>query len=269
MVTEGRREAAEVVFDYLFLRDGPPRKRCDLIIGFGHFDPAIPRHCCDLYMAGLAPRILFTGGVGAGSADLSVPEAHFFYDTARAYCPRIPHDAYVLEGDSTNTGENVQFSLARLAKLESPMRPGRELRSAILVASPYRQRRVWLTCRRHMPRVRFHNAPPPSSWARERGKFRVQGQEITDLVRGEVQRLVRYGCRGYIVQCIVPSEVLTACDAIDANVRMETGDGTTGRNSARVWWNGGAFIGDQAGDLSVPAPDRLHDGGGDVGGGDL
>ena len=35
----------------------------DVIIGFGHFDLAIPEHCLKLYREGCAGRIIFTGGV--------------------------------------------------------------------------------------------------------------------------------------------------------------------------------------------------------------
>jgi hypothetical protein len=209
-LNEQIRDAGKAVFEYLAVHD-PVSVRADLIIGFGHFDPAIPRRCSELFVAGVASRILFTGGVGAGSADLDMPEARFFRETARAHYPQIPDSAFLLEQSSTNTGENVTFSLAMLAAHEPLLRPGHELRSAVIVANPYRQRRVWLTCRKQMGDVGLHNAPPVSSFEQQAELFRAKGQDITGLLVGEVERLVRYGELGYMIACLPPPEIEKAC----------------------------------------------------------
>ena len=56
--TDGVRErsravlqAAARVFDYLAVRDPLPEPAVDLAIGFGHFDPGIPRTCVDVLFA--------------------------------------------------------------------------------------------------------------------------------------------------------------------------------------------------------------------------
>ena len=68
---------AKTCFEYLYVCDAS-LEPADLIIGFGHFDPKIPRRCCELYVQGYAPRILYTGGIGAGSADIGMAEAIYF-----------------------------------------------------------------------------------------------------------------------------------------------------------------------------------------------
>ena len=68
-------ELARPIFDYLYLQNLKVDKS-DLIIGFGHFDLKIPKQCAALYHKGLAKKILFTGGRGAGSADFREAESN-------------------------------------------------------------------------------------------------------------------------------------------------------------------------------------------------
>ncbi len=205
-----RGEAARRVFAFLDLLDDAPPE-ADLIIGFGHFDPRIPRRCCDLFYAGLASRILFTGGRGAGSADVLGSEAEYFREEARRYAPSIPDSALVLEATSTNTSENVLNSIQVLKAAEPPLRVGGSLRSAILVATPYRQRRVWLTCRKLMPGVEVANLPPVGTYEGDAALFDGQGQDLEGLMPGEVERIVKYAELGYVERATVPADVAEAC----------------------------------------------------------
>jgi hypothetical protein len=204
-----RLTAARTVYEYLAVRDPLP-ERADCVIGFGHFDPAIAARCCELYLAGQAGLVAFTGGNGAGSADLDCPEAEFFRRTARERFPSLPDAAFVLETRSTNTGENVAMLAEVLAARAPALRFGAEMRSAVLVASPYRQRRVWLTCRLRLPGVRLHNAPPESTLEGQQALFASKGQDLLELLVGEVDRLVRYSPAGFIAQETVPESVLDA-----------------------------------------------------------
>ncbi len=204
---------AQVVFDYLSIRS-EGLDRADIVLGFGHFDPKIPARCCELYHQGYASRILFTGGIGAGTADLEQPEALYFRDEIRRRCPDIPEDAILVEVESTHTGENVRYSLVRLRESGWAYDRSSGLRQVILVANAYRQRRVWLTWRRHAPNVLAYNAPPPTSFGAEQMLFVKKDQDLIALLVGEVDRIVRYGSLGYIVQVEVPEPVLEACDRL-------------------------------------------------------
>jgi hypothetical protein len=209
-VTQEVRALARIVFDYLYCRDAHPDE-ADLIVGFGHFDPKIPARCCELYRQSYGPRILFTGGVGAGTADLGQPEALFFRDEIRRQCPSIPQRAVVLEAASTHTGENVRFSLWRLREVDLAYDWDSGLRRVILVATAYRQRRVWLTWQRHAPRISAINAPPRTTLEAERALFAEKGQDLVALMVGEVDRILRYGPLGYITEVEVPEAIVGAC----------------------------------------------------------
>jgi len=205
-----RGEAARRVLAFLDLSDDAPPE-ADLIIGFGHFDPRIPRRCCDLFNTGLAPRILFTGGRGAGTADIVVSEAEYFREEARRYAPSIPDSAFVLEAASTNTSENVLNSIQVLKSADPPLRVGGSLRRAILVATPYRQRRVWLTCRKLMPGVELANLPPVGTYESDAALFDGRGQDLESLLPGEVERIVKYAEMRYVERATIPAEVAEAC----------------------------------------------------------
>ena len=159
----------------------------------------------------MAPRILFTGGRGAGTADVSGSEAEYLHEEARRYAPAIPDSAFVLEVTSTNTSENVLNSIQVLKSGEPPLRVGASLKRAILVTTPYRQRRVWLTCRKLMPGVELANLPPVGTYKGDAALFDGQGQDLEGLFAGEVERIVRYAEMGYVERATIPAEVAEAC----------------------------------------------------------
>jgi uncharacterized SAM-binding protein YcdF (DUF218 family) len=192
-------EATQALYDYLAPADRPAP--ADLIIGFGHFDLRIPVYCARLYREGLAPKVLFTGSIGSGTADLPAAEAVVFRQCAVA--AGVPPEDLFIEPNSTNTGENIAFSMAMLAALEPPFTFSR----ALLVANPYRQRRVWLTCRKRLPQVTVLNTPVPSALPEEEALFRAKGEEYAALLLGEVGRIIRYGSLGWIEQDVLPEAV--------------------------------------------------------------
>ncbi len=203
-----KTDPAEVVFNYLNLRSSQAPEQCDVIIGFGHFDQRIALHCGALWRAGVAPRIAFTGGVGAGSADLDRPEAEAFAATLREMLPEFPSDALLVEADSTNTGENIRF-----LQLQATTHHWR-LTNVVLVASPYRMRRVALTWRQQGPGGSYYCAPPPTNLSKERDLFAHKGENLISLLPGEVDRLTHYAERGWITPTVVPLPVAEAADRL-------------------------------------------------------
>jgi uncharacterized SAM-binding protein YcdF (DUF218 family) len=150
----------------------------------------VPAHCAVLYRGGYAPLLLFTGGFGAGSGPLDRPEAEVFRDTALE--AGVPGTSILIEPTSTNTLENV-------LNCRILLRNRRILHDRIiLVAQPHRQRRVWLTCRRWLPRAQLVNSPPPTEYEAEEKLFGGYKTYLSSLL-GEFERITRYGKRGDIV----------------------------------------------------------------------
>ena len=53
----------QVIWDYLWLNQ--KLEKADCIVGFGNFNTDIARRAAELYCQGYAPKVLFTGGLGA------------------------------------------------------------------------------------------------------------------------------------------------------------------------------------------------------------
>jgi hypothetical protein len=191
---------AKEIFQYLSLSD--TIEKADVIIGFGHFDIKIPTQCADLFLKGYGKKIIFTGGVGAGSADLKKPEAEVFKDTVKAHFS-IPSENIILETKSTNTGENILFT----KKILDEKYPELKIKKAIIVANSYRQRRVFLTCKKNLPDVSFINVPPYSSFEDELEMYRLKGQDLIEYLTGEIERLEKYSSLGYIQSVRIPTEI--------------------------------------------------------------
>ena len=200
---------ARALFDYLAVRS-PELMQADVIIGFGHFDPKIPARCGELYHLGYASRLLFTGGIGAGTADLVQPEAIYFLEETRRRYPDIPERDIIVESESTHTGENVQYSLQRIKERGGMQGSGSELQRVILVANAYRQRRVWLTWRHYAPGMEALNAPPETTFEDEWDLFKEKERDLIGLLVGEVDRILHYGARGFMIQVEVPEMILEA-----------------------------------------------------------
>ncbi len=199
---------ARLLFDYLYLRDPEPAA-ADVVIGFGHFDMRVPRRCLELYRQGRAPLIVFTGGIGAGTADLGRPEAQAFLEEARR-AGGVPEEDILVEDRSTNTGENLEATARLLGEHGRPLGSDGGIGSALIVATAYRQRRVLLTCRLLQPGVRFINAPPDTTFDAERSMFAEKGQDLVALLVGETKRLLEYPARGFCLPADIPAEVLAA-----------------------------------------------------------
>lgn len=192
------------LYDFLRPTDEPDLQRADLIVGFGHFDLRIARQCATLWQRQLAPRILFTGGVGAGSADLGQPEAEAFATELQDVLPSFPSTELLIESRSTNTGDNVRFALALLDEA------GWDIKSAIMVATPFRQRRVNLTWSKVTGGIPHQSAPPPSSLDQDIALFAAKGENLTAQLPGEIERLQTYPSRGWIDAIAIPEAVLAA-----------------------------------------------------------
>jgi uncharacterized SAM-binding protein YcdF (DUF218 family) len=200
-------EAAKEVFDYSCLRDMACGK-ADLIIGFGHFDMNIPRQCARLYLGGYAKRILFTGGRGAGSADLEQAESITFKNVLLKEFSDIPEHDVLVENESTNTGENIRYSAALLRETDNGFCFENGISNVIAVASPYRQRRVFRTVQKVYPNIRIYNMPPETTFEKEVRIFEEKGENFIQLLLGEVERIICYPKKGYMQFDEIPKEIM-------------------------------------------------------------
>ncbi|MBI2511854.1 MAG: YdcF family protein [Opitutae bacterium] len=195
-----------------------PAEPADVVLGLGHFDREIPRLCAELVRAGRGRWIVFSGGVGAGSGDFGQPEALEFRDEVRRGWPELEARIAVLETRSTNTGENLAFATTALADARPDLYPGSGMRTALVVATPCRLRRALATVRRHWPEVRVAGVRPERTLAEEEALYARQGLTLRAQIVGEIERLVAYPARGFIVPVEMPADVRAAARRLGARV---------------------------------------------------
>ena len=118
----------------------------DVIIVLGSHDTRVAERGAEVFLAGWAPLIVFSGYLGALTSDIwTRPEAEIFAEVAQA--KGVPRDRMLLEPRATHTGENVSFSRELLA--ERGIHP----RKVIAVQKPYMERRTLATFGQRWPEV--------------------------------------------------------------------------------------------------------------------
>jgi uncharacterized SAM-binding protein YcdF (DUF218 family) len=213
------KSPAETIFEYLYVRE--PALKAEAVIGFGHFDPKIPAKCGELYLSGMAPQIIFTGGMGAGTADIRAPEALYFKKVLHQTYPDIPETAVITEPESTNTGENIRFTAELLQQSYPHLAFGTSMHMAVIVANAYRQRRVLHTCQLYFPHVTWINCPPETDYQSEKAMFESKGENLDMHIVGETERLLSYPAKGFMSSITIPDEVLEAYRGLKKYLRIE------------------------------------------------
>ena len=96
---------AELLYD--FLSECPPLpERADIILAAGSHDCRAADHAAALYLRGLAPLIVCTGGFGKMTEGMFTrPEAEVFAE--RCTAAGVPAGAIITECRASNTGENL------------------------------------------------------------------------------------------------------------------------------------------------------------------
>ena len=181
----------------------PARKTAAAVIGFGHFDTRIPTRCAEAVLSGRAEWIFFTGGTGAGTADLKLPEADVFHDSLALWFPSLKPRCALVESRSTNTADNIRF-LQTLWE-NAGMAPLLRKRGVILVATPVRMRRVLLTWKKLEPGIPATCWAPPVDWREESLLYAARGMDLATQMRNECERLVSYPAKGWIAKPRMPA----------------------------------------------------------------
>ena len=149
------RELAETLWHYHQLHHEVAA--ADAIMVLCSHDKAVAERGAQLFLAGLAPLLIFSGGLGAITRHLwSEPEADQF--AAIAMAMGVPRASIVIENRSTNTGENVAFTRQVLADT------GIDPQTLIVVQKPYMERRSYATFQKVWPGKRLMVTSPQVSF---------------------------------------------------------------------------------------------------------
>ena len=203
--------AALVLWDYHRL--GHELVPSDGILVFGSNDLRVAAHAADLFHAGLAPWILFSGARGRMTQDWPETEAESMARVARDL--GVPADAILIENRATNTGENIRFSRELLQF------SGHLLSTAIIVQKPYMERRTIAALEVQWPELNFRASSPPLDF-HQYCTGELTPELVTEAMTGDFQRILDYPALGFA------SEQPVAPEAMDA-YRFLTAEGLTGQ----------------------------------------
>lgn len=177
-------------------------RSCDVAIGLGSHDLGVPAYAAELYHAGLFPTLVFTGAINPTHPD-RFPRGEAVHFREHALNLGVPDTAILVEPAATNTGQNITLSRAALTAA------GITAASVMLIAMPYMQRRAYATCRKLWPEVQVVCASQPLEFD---DYVKTIGDEVlvTNMLVGDLQRIIEYPRLGFAVEQEVPEDVHAA-----------------------------------------------------------
>ena len=194
----------QTIWDYLQLGRTP--EKADVIVGFGNFNTNIARRAAELYHQGLAPKILFTGGLGRNTEGLlPEPEAVRFAKVAME-CG-VPAEDILIEARSTNTKENIEFTRALLDE------QGIAHDRILGVHQPFMERRIWAAMGVYWPDLDFSVTSPQVTIPEYLADAKAQGvseNASVSVIVGDFQRMDLYAKKGYQLPQEIPEEAWNA-----------------------------------------------------------
>lgn len=198
MAPESLQRLGKILWDYLRL--GASLERREAIVVFGGHDLRVAEWAAQLWLQGWAPQLVLSGGLGYYTSRIwHEPEAHKFRRIALE--KGVPEDAILIEDQSRNSGENVEFTRAMLEKR------GTTLREAICVQKPYLERRVLLTLRRQWRNCDFLMASPPIEYEHYPDPEIIDFAKLLSELVGQVDRVEKYPLLGFTERDEIPDEV--------------------------------------------------------------
>lgn len=173
-----------------------------VIIVLGSHDTRVAERGAQLFLDGLAPRILFSGGLGRLTANnWTDSEAEIF--SKIAINMGVPESAILIENKSTNTGENISFSMNLLE--DHGMMP----KSVILVHKPYMERRQFATWMKLFPDIKASITSPQISYENYPNDL-ISKDDMINIIVGDTQRVKLYSEKGFMIDQQIPNNVWDA-----------------------------------------------------------
>lgn len=199
---------AETLWNYHLMKH--QIAKADAILVLCSHDERVAERAAQLFHEGWAPLVIFSGGQGAITRTLwSEPEAERFARIAVSL--GVPPESILIEAQSTNTGENVEFTKRLLAEL------GLDLQKFIIVQKPYMERRAFATFRKLWPEKDLIVTSPQVSFREYVAEYANRSLTIADVIGimvGDLQRIQVYPARGYQIAQDIPDEVWNAFEEL-------------------------------------------------------
>jgi len=199
-ITDQQWDDAKIIWDFHQMHH--ELRPCDAAIGLGSHDFGVPAYAAELYHAGMFPSLIFTGATNPTHPE-RFPRGEAVHFREHALALGVPDSAILVEPAATNTGQNISLSRAVLASA------GVTVTRVMLIAMPYMQRRAYATCRLVWPEVDIVCASQPLEFD---DYVKTIGDEklVTNMLVGDLQRVIEYPQLGFAIEQEVPGEVHAA-----------------------------------------------------------
>ncbi len=199
-------ELAQIIWDYHHLNHG--LKKTEAILVLGSHDVRVAEYASDLYLAGYAPLLIFSGGFGHLTQGVfAKPEAELFAEIAVRR--GVPRASILKENRSTNTGENIVMVRTLLQE------KGLNTQSFIVVQKPYMERRSYATFKKVWPEPEIIVTSPPILFA----DYPIPGitrEQVINIMVGDLQRIKIYPDKGFQIPQAIPQNVWSAYEKLVA-----------------------------------------------------
>lgn len=195
---------ARKLWDYHHLNHIPAASDCILVLG--SHDLRVAERGAELYLQGLAPIIIFSGGLGNVTRGIwKDPEADRFARIALDM--GVPSEAIFIENQSSNTGENILFTQRLLAD------KGLNPQSFIVVQKPYMERRSYATFKKHWPDKDLLVTSPQIDFP-DYPTEEISMERVINIMVGDLQRIRIYPAKGFQIPMEIPDEVWAAYERL-------------------------------------------------------
>lgn len=204
MITEETLALAKKLWNYHHVNNSIEKADCILVLG--SHDTRVAERAAELYLAGWAPVVIFSGGLGRLTEGVwTETEADLFSKIAIE--KGVPKEAILTENKSTNTGENILFTQQLLA--EKNLYPG----SFIVVQKPYMERRSFATFKKHWPEKKLIVTSPQISFE-DYATDEIPAEQVINIMAGDLQRIKLYAEKGFQIYQEIPADVWQAYEQL-------------------------------------------------------
>ncbi|MCE9615180.1 MAG: YdcF family protein [Lentisphaerae bacterium] len=200
MLTPETITLAQQLWDYHHV--GHTVDPADCILVLGSHDLRVAERGAELFLAGLAPWLVMSGGLGNLTLGVwTEPEADRF---ARVACELgVPPGRILIENRSTNTGENIAYSRDLLRAR------GLDPQSFLVVQKPYMERRAFATFKQRWPEKDIRVTSPQIAFA-DYPTPDISMEDVIHIMVGDLQRIIEYPSKGFQIAQDVPPAIHAA-----------------------------------------------------------
>ena len=206
MISPETFQLAQQLWDYHHMNH--QLTKADCVLALGSHDLRVADRAAELYLAGWAPLVIMSGGLGNFTQEMwTESEADKF---ARIAIEKgVPPQAILVENKSTNTGENILFT-QRLLKEK-----GIDPQSFIVVQKPYMERRSYATFKKHWPDKTLFVTSPQITLT-DYPTEEIPLEKVINIMIGDLQRIREYPAKGFQIYQEIPVEIWVAFERLVA-----------------------------------------------------